>query len=83
MDQSPIVNGVPLFTFKLPRRTTSLFNECSDKLICFVFASALMERLKCADPRTGHRPNSLRPPSEQRSLDSGRGQESPLWGAGR
>ena len=43
-------SGVPPYTFKLPCRTTFSFSECSDKLMFLVFARALIERLKCADP---------------------------------
>lgn len=43
-------SGEPPNTFTLPVRTTFLFSECSDKLMLFVFARALTERLKCADP---------------------------------
>lgn len=43
-------SAVPPCTLTLPWRTTFWFRECSDRLMFFVLARALMERLKCAEP---------------------------------
>lgn len=45
-----VVSGMPPCTFRLPRRTTFSFSECSDRLMFLVLARALIERLKCAEP---------------------------------
>lgn len=45
-----VASAVPACTLTLPWRTTFWFSECSERLMFFVFARALMERLKCAEP---------------------------------